>query len=102
LTQFCKRHATPRNIYIAASDNGVPFGQNALTREVVAKVGDKEWAALTKHAVHPKRSFILCMIVLMAAVDFWKRARKTNEIYSAIGADNPIRSMNSDVVISET
>jgi hypothetical protein len=101
LTKFCERAATPRMIHRAACDTTVPFGQNSLARCVITMIGDTRWASFTDDAAHPKRSLILCMVVFMAALDFWKSARKPNEIYSALGSKNPIGSMNSDVVVIE-
>jgi hypothetical protein len=102
LTKFCERWMTPRMIHKAASDDAAPFAQNLFARRVIATtIGDTAWTSFLANADHPKRSVVLCMVILMAAADFWKRASKQKEIYSAAKSRNPISSMHSDIIVIE-
>jgi hypothetical protein len=68
---------------------------------MIATIGDTAWASFLDDTDHPKRSVVLCMVILMAAADFWKSESNQKEIYSASKSNNPIGSMHSDIVVIE-
>jgi hypothetical protein len=61
---------------------------------------EEKWASRLNNAAHPKRGFVLCLVILLAARDFLRKSRNTNEFY-ALGSQNPISFMNTDVVATE-
>lgn len=101
LTKFCQRVGTPHMIYNVASYKAAPFSRNLFSRWMISTIGDPAWASFLDDADHPKRSVVLCMAILMAAADFWKRLSKQKEIYSVSRSNNPISSMHSGIVVIE-
>jgi hypothetical protein len=59
------------------------------------------WSALIDGLPHPKRSFLLFLIISSAAAKFWNKTKNYKEFYATAKSRNPFRSTNSDVVVAE-
>ena len=102
LTQLCGR-ITLRMIHNLASENvaNLQFYFAHWLDSSDRTSGDHVLSSLLLDVDHPKRSFIVYMLVSMAAAKFWNDAKEHKEFYLAAKSKNPFKSAHADVIISE-